>query len=203
MNPFSLDTLDFDKGGGLVTVIAQDERTGAVLMVAYANREALERTMAEGEMVFLSRKRGLWKKGETSGNVLKVVSLSQDCDGDAVLARVLPAGPACHTGAVTCFGVPELDPIRALESTIAERAKRSEASQEAKSYTQRLLADRNLRMKKLGEETTELVLALADGDRARTAEEAADVIYHLTVALAAAGVSLDDVRAVLKSRQKG
>src|ERR687892_1539758 len=103
-----LPDLDFSKGDGLVTVVAQDARTGAVLMVAHADREALERTVASGEMHYRSRSRGLWHKGATSGNVQRVVSLALDCDGDAVLARVLPAGPACHSGATSCFGAPAL-----------------------------------------------------------------------------------------------
>src|SRR5512147_2222889 len=98
------DRLDFTKQGGLVTVVAQDATTGAVLMVAHADREAIARTEATGEMHYLSRTRGPWHKGATSGNVQRVVSLSPDCDGDAVLARVTPAGPACHTGSTSCFG---------------------------------------------------------------------------------------------------
>src|SRR5215207_7742083 len=98
-----LDGLDFAKGDGFVTVVAQDARSGAVLMVARADREALERTMATREMHYHSRARGLWRKGATSGNVQHVVSLTPDCDGDVVLARVIPAGPACHTGRVSCF----------------------------------------------------------------------------------------------------
>src|SRR5919106_1791758 len=96
-----LPDLDFSKGDGLVTVVAQDARTGAVLMVAHADREALERTVATGEMHYRSRTRGLWHKGATSGNVQRVASLTADCDGDAVLARVIPAGPACHRGSRT------------------------------------------------------------------------------------------------------
>src|ERR671919_1020941 len=105
-----LPDLDFSKGDGLVTIVTQDARTGAVLMVAQADQEALERTVATGEMHFRSRTRGLWRKGETSGNVQRVVSLTADCDGDAVLARVIPAGPACHSGSTTCFGAAE--PLR-------------------------------------------------------------------------------------------
>jgi len=97
--------LDFAKGDGVVTVVTQDDRTGAVLMVAQADREALARTVDTGEMHYRSRTRGLWHKGATSGNVQRVVSLHADCDGDAVLARVIPAGPACHTGAGACFDV--------------------------------------------------------------------------------------------------
>src|SRR5262245_11383354 len=100
---FHPDALDFDKGNGLVTVVAQDADTGEVLMVAHADREALMQTSETGEMHYRSRTRGLWHKGATSGNVQQVVSLSADCDGDAVLARVRPAGPACHTGGRSCF----------------------------------------------------------------------------------------------------
>src|SRR5689334_23872278 len=119
-----LDTLNFDKSGGLVTVVTQDARTGAVLMVAHADREALERTVETGEMHYRSRTRGLWRKGATSGHTQRVVSLSVDCDGDAVLARVNQVGPACHSGAPSCFGedarVP--DPLARLDATIARRA---------------------------------------------------------------------------------
>jgi len=196
-----LDSLDFSKGQGLVTVVAQDARTGAVLMVAHADREALERTLATGEMHYRSRTRGLWHKGATSGNVQRVVSLATDCDGDAVLARVHSAGPACHTGARSCFGDSALhaDPLAALDATIAER-ERSTETDAAPSYTRRLLSDRNLRLKKLGEEAAELVVACVDGDTARATEEAADLIYHTLVALRAAGASLDDVRGTLDAR---
>ena len=197
-----LATLAFGKGGGLVTVVTQHAETGVVLMLAQADREALERTLATGEMHYRSRTRGLWHKGQTSGNVQKVLSLTPDCDGDAVLARVLPAGPACHTGRVSCFGEPALgaDALGGLARTLAARAASTDVAGERPSYTRRLLADRNLRLKKLGEESAELVTALADGDRTRIAEEAADVVYHVMAALAATGMSLDDVRAVLARR---
>src|SRR5687768_18588780 len=97
-----LTTLNYDKNNGLVTVVAQDARTGTVLTVAHADREALERTIETGEMHYRSRTRGSWHKGATSGNTQRVVSLAPDCDGDAVLARVDPAGPACHTGQISC-----------------------------------------------------------------------------------------------------
>ena len=196
-----LDSLDFAKGQGLVTVVAQDARTGAVLMVAHADREALERTLTTGEMHYRSRTRGLWHKGATSGNVQRVVSLSVDCDADAVLARVQPAGPACHTGARSCFGDEALraDALAALDATIAERQQVAD-SDGSPSYTRRLLSDRNLRLKKVGEEAAELVVACVDGDAARAAEEAADLIYHTLVALRAAGASLDDVRRTLDAR---
>ena len=196
-----LDALDFAKGQGLVTVVAQDARTGVVLMVAHADREALERTLETGEMHYRSRTRGLWHKGATSGNTQRVVSLTPDCDGDAVLARIAPAGPACHTGSTSCFGDEALgaDALASLDATVAQR-QRSTSSEGAASYTRRLLADRNLRLKKLGEEVAELVTACADADPSRAAEEAADLVYHAIVALRAVGASLDDVRAVLASR---
>jgi phosphoribosyl-ATP pyrophosphohydrolase/phosphoribosyl-AMP cyclohydrolase len=197
-----LSALNFEKAGGTVTVVTQDARTGVVLMVAQADREALERTLATGEMHYRSRTRGLWHKGATSGNVQRVVSLSPDCDGDTVLARVAPAGPACHTGAVSCFGDIALasDALSALDATVAERAAPTPDGDPAESYTRRLLADRNLRLKKLGEEAAELVTACADGDAARAREEAADLLYHALVALRALGSSLGDVREVLARR---
>lgn len=192
-----LDRLDFGKGGGLVTVVAQDARTGAVLMVAHADREALEHTLATGQMHYRSRTRGLWRKGESSGHTQRVVSLSADCDGDSVLARVESAGAACHTGEPTCFGATPLRPLDLLDATLAARAA---AGETATSYTARLLADRNLRLKKLGEEVAELTVACADGDRTRAAEEAADVLYHTLVALRALGVTLTEVEEVLARR---
>jgi phosphoribosyl-ATP pyrophosphohydrolase/phosphoribosyl-AMP cyclohydrolase len=199
-----LDALDFAKGNGLVTVVAQDVDSGAVLMVAHADREALEHTLATGEMHYRSRSRGLWHKGATSGNVQQVVALLPDCDGDAILARVRSRGPACHTGSRSCFGAPALaaDALGALDATIAARVSEapSQPAGEKPSYTRRLLADRNLRLKKIGEESAELVTACADGDRARAVEESADVLYHALVALHAVGGTLDDVRASLAAR---
>ncbi|HEX8537610.1 MAG TPA: bifunctional phosphoribosyl-AMP cyclohydrolase/phosphoribosyl-ATP diphosphatase HisIE [Cystobacter sp.] len=195
-----LSKLDFTKGNGLVTVVTQDAHTGDVLMVAHADREALEKTLETGEMHYRSRSRGLWHKGGTSGNVQRVVSLTADCDADAVLARVEKAGPACHTGAETCFDIGPVDALVALDRTIAERARKASAPGEKPSYTRRLLDDRNLRLKKIGEEAAELVTACADGDKARAAEEAADVLYHLLVAVRPLGVTLEDVKAVLTRR---
>ena len=196
-----LNSLDFAKGGGLVTVVTQDAITGTVLMVAHADREAIEATLSSGEMHYRSRTRGAWHKGATSGNVQQVVSLSADCDGDTVLARVRPAGPACHTGAVSCFGNDALrsSALASADRTIAERAD-SPSNANGGSYTRRLLDDRNLRLKKIGEEAAELVTACADGDLDRAREEAADLVYHALVALHAVGGSLSDVQRVLSSR---
>ncbi|HJU68767.1 MAG TPA: bifunctional phosphoribosyl-AMP cyclohydrolase/phosphoribosyl-ATP diphosphatase HisIE [Gemmatimonadaceae bacterium] len=198
--------LDFSKSNGVVTVVAQDDRTGAVLMVAQADREALDRTVATGEMHYRSRTRGLWHKGATSGNVQRVVSLSADCDGDTVLARVIPAGPACHSGAVTCFGTDDAAQrsaaavLERLDRIIAERSVETRSGEQ--SYTRRLLGDRNLRLKKLGEECAELLTACADGDRDRAIEEGADLVYHALVALRALGASLEDVSVALARREK-
>lgn len=196
--PEHLDTLDFDKGGGLVTVVAQDAWTGEILMLAYADREALERTLLEGEMWYFSRSRErLWRKGESSGNTQRLVSLHADCDGDAVLARVEPAGPSCHTGSWSCFSAPPT--LAALAARLRDRAGRRPEG----SYTVRLLADRNLRLKKLGEEAVELALGCAAGDAERVAEEAADVVYHALVACLAEGVEPEDVLRVLEERYHG
>jgi phosphoribosyl-ATP pyrophosphohydrolase/phosphoribosyl-AMP cyclohydrolase len=231
MSELELDALDFTKGNGLVTVVAQHAHTGAVLMVAHADREALEHTVRTGEMHYRSRTRGLWHKGATSGHVQQVVSLSADCDGDAVLARVLPAGPACHTGAVSCFAQgeqegaeegaeerahqgdrqdppaprapqrPAADPLTRLDAVIAARATNAAATGERPSYTRTLLANRNLRLKKLGEEAAELAVACADHDRERAIEEAADLLYHTLVALRPLGAGVEEIRAALAARE--
>ena len=203
--PTALDTLDFSKGDGLLPVVAQDARDGAVLMVAWANRDALARTLETGLAHFWSRSRGeLWQKGETSGNVLRLVSLHADCDSDTLLALVEPTGPACHTGETTCFGAgaepaaasPDDDILARLDATLAQRARmRPEGS-----YTVKLLDDVNLRLKKLGEETAELVAALATSDAERAAEETADLLYHALVGLRAEGVGVEAVLAALEAR---
>lgn len=192
-----LERLDFAKGGGLLPVVAQHALTGEVLMVAFADRAALENTLRDGELWFHSRSRGrLWRKGESSGHVLRVVSLHADCDADAILARVEPAGPTCHTGARSCFGAPPT--LVELTDVVAAR----EATGDESSYTRRLLADANLRSKKLGEEAVELALACAAGDGPRIAAEAADLLYHLVVACAGAGLSIDAVLGELARRRR-
>lgn len=192
-----LDRIDFAKLEGLVPVIAQDARTGLVLMQAFASREALEATLRERRMWYFSRSRSkLWLKGETSGNLQHLRSLHYDCDADCVLALVDADGPACHTGARSCF---EAEPVLlALDRVIGERAS---APATATSYTARLLADENLRLKKLGEEAAELVLACAQRDAARAAEEAADLVYHALVACRAVGVELGAVLTALDRRR--
>jgi phosphoribosyl-ATP pyrophosphohydrolase/phosphoribosyl-AMP cyclohydrolase len=195
--PGQLAALDFEKAGGLVPVVAQHARTGEVLMLAFADRTALERTLRDGTLWLFSRSRAAhWLKGETSGNTQRLVSLHADCDRDTVLALVEPAGPACHTGAWSCFDAPPVLP--SLATVIADRI----ATGDHASYTRRLLDDENLRLKKLGEEAVELALACAARDRRMAAREAADLIYHTLVACAAVGATLDDVLAVLADRRR-
>jgi len=239
--PEDLEALSFWENG-LLPVVAQDARTGEVLMVAFSNREALDLTLETGQMHYWSRSRKeIWHKGATSGNYQELVSLHADCDGDTLLARVHPAGPACHTGEPTCFGdlaVPETGPggrpapsqgsDREVSSASAPSdsrrdhdaaGRRTTAAQESTlpnlwalledraaslpegSYTARLLGDENLRLKKLGEETAELILALARDQRDRIPEEAGDLVYHLLVALLASGTTLRDLLEALESRR--
>jgi phosphoribosyl-ATP pyrophosphohydrolase/phosphoribosyl-AMP cyclohydrolase len=190
-----LDALDFARGDRLLPLVAQHARTGEVLMLGYADREALGRTLQSGTLWFWSRSRErLWQKGETSGNVLRLVALHADCDADALVALVEPAGPTCHTGRWSCFEAPPT--LAALDRTLATRA----AAPTEDSYTARLLGDRNLRLKKIGEEAAELAVACADQDTERAAEEAADLIYHALVVCRALGVSADRVLERLATR---
>lgn len=201
-SPRDLDGVDFAKGEGLVPVVVQDEMDGAVLMVAWADRTAVERTLETGEVHFFSRSRGeLWRKGATSGNVLRLRSLHADCDADTLLARVCPTGPACHTGERSCFGdaAEEAHVLGRLWSVLRARARERPEG----SYTLRLLDDENLRTKKLGEECAELVAALAKGEADRIPEEGADLLYHLLVALLGGGSSLDALLAELEARRGG
>src|SRR5881397_1693586 len=190
---------------GLVPVVVQDWRTGEVLTLAWANAEAVARTRDTGELHLWSRSRDeLWHKGATSGNTQRVRALRLDCDGDAVLALVEPAGPACHTGERTCFHNGELEPpapheaLPALERTVASRRdERPEGS-----YTAELLADPARIGDKVREEADEVARAAADESDERVGEEAADVLYHLTVLLAARGLSLADALEELNGRRR-
>jgi phosphoribosyl-AMP cyclohydrolase / phosphoribosyl-ATP pyrophosphohydrolase len=191
---------------GLVPCIVQDWRTGEVLTLAYMNAESLRLTRATGETHFFSRSRQeLWHKGATSGNTQKVKSIRYDCDGDALLALVEPAGPACHTGERTCFHRGELVPaapheaLPTLERTIDQRA----AARPGGSYTAKLLADPALNGAKVQEEAEEVVRAAREEPDERVSEEAADVIYHLAVLLQGRGLSLADAERVLDGRRKG
>jgi phosphoribosyl-ATP pyrophosphohydrolase/phosphoribosyl-AMP cyclohydrolase len=193
----NLDEVEFPVDTGTVVVVAQDAATGRVLMVAHADREALARTIETGEMHYRSRRRGLWRKGATSGNVQRVVSLALDCDGDTVLARVISAGPACHTGQMSCFPDSSQPSAWAL---LADTIRKRRSQPDNTGYTRVLLDDRNLRLKKIGEEAAEFVTACADAEVERAVEEAADVVYHLAVALEAVGTSIDAVAVALFQR---
>ncbi|MDQ6871628.1 MAG: bifunctional phosphoribosyl-AMP cyclohydrolase/phosphoribosyl-ATP diphosphatase HisIE [Gemmatimonadota bacterium] len=193
----NLDDVKFPVDTGTVVVVAQDAASGRVLMVAHADREALARTIETGEMHYRSRRRGLWRKGATSGNVQKVVTLALDCDGDTVLARVIPAGPACHTGQISCFPDSSQPSAWAL---LAYTIRKRRTQPDSTGYTRALLDDRNLRLKKIGEEAAELVTACADSDMDRATEEAADLVYHMAVALEALDTSLEAVARVLLKR---
>ena len=188
----------------LTPCIVQDSRTGEVLTLAYMNEESLERTRATGEMWFWSRSREeLWHKGETSGNVQRLKALRYDCDNDAFVALVEPAGPACHTGERTCFyrGDMDLAPaeaLAALERAIAERRD----SEPEESYTASLLADPARIGEKVEEEAEEVARAARGESDERVAEEAADVLYHLAVLMAARGLSLADAYEALTGRRR-
>jgi phosphoribosyl-ATP pyrophosphohydrolase/phosphoribosyl-AMP cyclohydrolase len=201
MIAFDASKVDFDKGGGLVCAIAQDALTLQVLMVAWMDRAALEETLASGEATFFSRSRQQrWRKGETSGNSLKVEAITADCDGDTLLLSVTPAGLACHLGTTSCFGdaaAPGIGRLGALQRTIALRA---DAPPDA-SWTAKLIAKGPKRIaQKVGEEGVETALAGAVGNAAELCEESADLLYHLGVLLHARGLSFNDVMAVLARR---
>jgi phosphoribosyl-AMP cyclohydrolase / phosphoribosyl-ATP pyrophosphohydrolase len=199
------DAIAFDERG-LVPCVIQDWRSGEVLTLAYMNAEALARTRETGELHLYSRsRRELWHKGATSGNTQAVRALRLDCDGDAILALVEPAGPACHTGERTCFHRGDLEPpapheiLPGLERTIAARAADGDTGA---SYTAQLLADPPFIGEKVQEEAEEVARAAREESGERVAEEAADVLYHLSVLLRARGLSLADAEDVLGARRR-
>jgi phosphoribosyl-ATP pyrophosphohydrolase/phosphoribosyl-AMP cyclohydrolase len=204
-----LGVLRFDESG-LVPVVAQDAATGEVLTLAYANREAVEKTLSTGEAHYYSRSRAeLWRKGATSGNTQGVVEVRVDCDGDALLYRVEPRGPACHTGERSCFfttlegsGTANATAeagfgpmVERLAATVAERHREMPEG----SYTASLIESGPERVaQKVGEEAVEVVVAALTGER--VAEEAADLVYHLLVLLEERGVGIGEVAGVLRDR---
>jgi phosphoribosyl-ATP pyrophosphohydrolase/phosphoribosyl-AMP cyclohydrolase len=195
---------DFEKmPEGLVPVVVQDDVTRTVLMLGYMNSEAFEKTQRENRVTFYSRsKKRLWTKGETSGNFLDVKSMHLDCDADALLIKAVPAGPVCHTGSATCWNEPNepVSFIHQLEQIIQQRKNNPDAG----SYTASLLAKGiNKVAQKVGEEAVELVIEAKDNNDELFKNEAADLMYHYLVLLAAKGFSLQDVEAVLKARHGG
>jgi phosphoribosyl-ATP pyrophosphohydrolase/phosphoribosyl-AMP cyclohydrolase len=197
------DEIRFDERG-LIPAIVQDAATREVLTLAYMNRESLARTLETKQTWFWSRSRNeLWHKGATSGNTQEVVNLALDCDQDAIIVLVKPAGPACHTGAVSCFdtGAPSLS---AVLDQLYELIRSRERERPSGSYTTYLFAaglDKIL--KKVGEESAETIIAAKNDDVARLTEESADLLYHLLVLLVARGVSLTDIARELAQRRKG
>jgi phosphoribosyl-ATP pyrophosphohydrolase/phosphoribosyl-AMP cyclohydrolase len=192
--------LAWEKMDGLLPAVIQDAATGRVLMLGYLSREALAATLASGFATFQSRSKGrLWQKGETSGNRLKVRSVHDDCDGDALLVLAEPEGPTCHTGTASCFGGEVAGPgwLANLSRVVAARAA---AGGEA-SYTSRLLSEGTAKIaQKVGEEGVEVTLAAVTRDAAGCAEETADLLYHLAVLMQDRGYSWEDVVAVLRGR---
>jgi len=200
------DEVVFDERG-LVPCVAQDFASGEVLTLAYVNEEALRLTVETGEMHFFSRSRGkIWHKGEESGNVLKLRQLRYDCDGDAIVALVEPTGPACHTGERSCFyrelsdGEPA--PVAHEALAVLQRTLRSRAAERPEgSYTVKLLDDPKLIGEKVEEEAEEVVRAAREESDERVAEEAADLLYHLSVLLASRDLPLSAAMEVLNGRR--
>ena len=200
--------LDWDKGGGLLPAIVQDAGSGAVLMLGYMNRQALEMTQAGGRVTFWSRSKGrLWTKGETSGHFLQVKEIAADCDGDTLLILAEPLGPACHRGTATCWGeqppraeAQQVAFLSRLEQVIMQRI----ATRPPGSYTAKLLAEGTRRIaQKVGEEGLELALAgVAQSDR-EIIGEAADLLYHTLLLLKVKGLSLSQVVVELEARHLG
>ncbi|HSL53443.1 MAG TPA: bifunctional phosphoribosyl-AMP cyclohydrolase/phosphoribosyl-ATP diphosphatase HisIE [Pyrinomonadaceae bacterium] len=201
----NFDEIRFDERG-LIPAIVQDAATREVLTLAYMNRESLARTLETKQTWFWSRSRNeLWHKGQTSGNTQEVINVALDCDADAIIVLVKPAGPACHTGAVSCFDTgaqPQvLGPVLGQLYELIERRARERPPG---SYTTYLFAEGlDKILKKVGEESAETIIAAKNDDDARLTAETADLLYHLLVLLVARGVSLDNIAQELASRRKG
>lgn len=192
-------TIDFEKAGGLIPCVVQDHQTLKVLMVGFMNKEALGKTLSESKVTFFSRtKQRLWTKGETSGNFLQVIEIKVDCDHDTLLILARPSGPVCHTGADTCFNEKNDGwSLNTLEQIIVDR----KINPTAKSYTTSLFESGiNKIAQKVGEEAVELVIEAKDNNKELFLNEAADLMYHYLVLLAAKDQSLNDVLAVLQKR---
>ena len=204
MSHINIDDVKFDERG-LVPAIVQDATTREVLTLAYMNRESLAKTIETKQTWFWSRSRGeLWHKGETSGNTQQVVSLTLDCDRDAVVVLVDPAGPACHTGATSCFETgANATGIGSVLDQLYEVIQSRERERPAQSYTTYLF-DEGLDkiLKKLGEESAETIIAAKNDDQERLVSETSDLMYHLLVLLVARGVSLEEIAKELGKRRK-
>ena len=193
--------IDFTKGNGLVPVVIQDNNTLQVLMVGYMNEEALNKTIEEKKVTFFSRsKNRLWTKGETSGNYLYVIEISADCDSDSILIKADPAGPVCHTGSTSCFGIETAKGfIYELEHIINQRIKNNTEE----SYTNKLYKKGiNKVAQKVGEEAVELIIESKDNNMELFRNEAADLLYHLLILLKTKSVNLENIEEVLKKRHE-
>ena len=207
INCTNLDTLDFEKCGGLLPAVVQHAGREGVLMLGYMNRDALSATLARRRVVFYSRTRGrLWEKGETSGHSLELEDIRTDCDGDTLLVRAWPRGPVCHLGHGSCFGDgaeitrDSLAFLRTLEAVIDDRM----GARPEGSYTAKLLsADWTRIAQKVGEEGVEVALATVNGSDADVVDESADLLYHLLVLLRSRGLRLERVLAELEARHAG
>jgi len=197
----NLSQLAWEKQKGLLPAVIQDAYSGSLLMLAYMNAESLRKTLKTGQLTFYSRSRQtLWRKGETSGNTLKCIEVTADCDADTLKVLAIPAGPVCHLGTATCWDAstePSLTFLSQLESVIQSRRS---ASAEG-SYTSRLFGrGRNHIAQKVGEEAVETVIAAVDDDKQEFLEESADLMFHLLVLINDMKLSLKDVISVLKAR---
>lgn len=194
-----MDDLKFD-ANGLIPAIIQDARTSEVLTLAYMNHEALQQTRESGETWLWSRSRSeLWHKGATSGNTQRVVAITDDCDHDALVISVIPNGPACHTGARSCFsGIPPRTLDRLMSVLRDRRANRPEGSYSAKLFS----GGRGRIAKKIGEEATEVVIAATSETRERIVSEITDLVFHLSVLMADEGIDWSEIEGELASREK-
>lgn len=205
MNPINIDEVKFDDLG-LIPAIVQHATTREVLTLAYMNRESLAKTIETQQTWFWSRsRRELWHKGETSGNTQQVVSLTLDCDRDAIVVLVHPAGPACHTGATSCFETGSTATgIGLVLNELHQLIQSRERERPANSYTTYLFDEGiDKILKKLGEESAETIIAAKNDDGERLVSEVSDLIYHLVVLLVARGVSLEEIAKELGQRRKG
>ena len=198
-------SLDFDKSGGLIPAIIQDDKTGVVLMLGFMNQEAYQKTLDTGKVTFYSRTRNrLWTKGEESGNFLNVVNILTDCDNDTLLIKADPVGPVCHTGSDTCFEEKNESNGLAFLKTLQDFIDKRYKEMPEKSYTTSLFNSGVNRMaQKVGEEAVESVIEATNGTIEGFTYEASDLIYHLIVLLTSKGMRLEDLARELQSRHKG
>ena len=193
--------LDFEKMGGLIPAIVQDNDTNKVLMLGFMNEEAYEKTMQTGKVTFFSRTRNcLWTKGETSGNVLKVISVLVDCDNDTLLVKAHPTGPVCHTGADTCFGEKNEEAIMFLKYLQNFIERRRQEMPEGSYTTSLFMKGINRMAQKVGEEALELVIEAVNGTNDRLIYEGSDMLYHLIVLLTSKGLRIEDLAKELQVR---